>query len=340
MKRKGADQGGSGKRWKVQQGKGQIQGQGVLLTTVRRKERKAGLELIEFFEDLVEKLYPDLDLSLIEAVDGEEGDGGGEDYEEKYDLLKNGETSTTTKSDESTNATASTVAIVAAAPKSDTRVDDIEAQIQAELCELKGQKGTQLKSGPPANGDMAEKRARQREKFRLIDPDVECLMFVSVASPMDPVLLSCAMLDQIAKTGHVRGKFIQRLSPIYDTTRAEVDKIGTLADSVMSKHFPKSEEPVTFKIDPRLRLHNLLSKMVIIQTIAPAVPPPHKADLLHPDYMINVEVLKMTIGIGILPRYEEYKRFNPQMIAQRYNESKKGDEDDVQSRSLQKTEKS
>jgi tRNA(Ser,Leu) C12 N-acetylase TAN1 len=78
--------------------------------------------------------------------------------------------------------------------------------------------------------------------------------------------------------------------------------------------------------------------MDVIQAIAPSVPSPHRADLNHPDYIINVEVLKMTAGIGILPRYEGYKRFNPQMIAQRYNENKKTEDGTLPSRSLQRVE--
>lgn len=79
--------------------------------------------------------------------------------------------------------------------------------------------------------------------------------------------------------------------------------------------------------------------MDVIQAIVPTIPSPHKADLHHPKYIINVEVFKMIVGIGILPKYEDYKRFNPQMTAQQYNENNnKGDEDDLAPRSLQKAE--
>jgi hypothetical protein len=80
-----------------------------------------------------------------------------------------------------------------------------------------------------------------------------------------------------------------------------------------------------FKVDIRMRLHNQLPKMDIIQAVAAQIPRPHHADLSKPDFVINVEVLKMTIGIGILPRYEEYKRYNPQMIAQKYNQDHTSD---------------
>lgn len=73
-----------------------------------------------------------------------------------------------------------------------------------------------------------------------------------------------------------------------------------------------------FKVDPRIRLHNQLGKMDVIQSVAAQVPSPHRAELTGPDFLFNVEILKMTVGIGILPRYEEYKRFNPQMIAQKH----------------------
>lgn len=74
--------------------------------------------------------------------------------------------------------------------------------------------------------------------------------------------------------------------------------------------------------------------MDVIRNVAKAVPIPHRANLTSPDYLINVEILKMTIGIGILPRFEQYKRYNPQMIAQNYNEQNSGKAEHTTSRTL------
>lgn len=74
--------------------------------------------------------------------------------------------------------------------------------------------------------------------------------------------------------------------------------------------------------------------MEVIRDIAMAVPTPHRVNLTNPDYLINVEILKMTIGIGILPRFEEYKRYNLQMIAQSYNEKNSGKTEGPTSRTL------
>lgn len=61
--------------------------------------------------------------------------------------------------------------------------------------------------------------------------------------------------------------------------------------------------------------------MDVIQTVAASVPPPHRADLTQPEYIISVEIFKSNVGIGILPRYEQSKRYNPQMIAQQHSET-------------------
>lgn len=245
MKRRGGDQGGRGKKWRVSQPQNEkIQGQGVLLSTIRRKEKKAGLELINFFEDLVEQLYPELDLSIPEPIkETTKTAKDGDDENDNLDALINGDFVVDVSSNENKQIEPQAESI----PKE----DDIEAQIQAELRDLQAHKQKQSqdvgKEGEAINGSSSSSsKARHGQKrFRLIDPEVECLMFVSVPLPMDPVKLSCAMLDQIAKTGHVRGKFIQRLSPIYDTTRAEIDSVGTLAESIMSQYYPQSDEPST-----------------------------------------------------------------------------------------------
>jgi hypothetical protein len=352
-----------------------MSGQGILVTTVRRKERKAGLELIEFLDDLVSKLYPDLDLSIPEPEpEAEVAETGGDDDDDSLDALKNGmpdaiaTSSSSRQPQEELKVPKEAPAAAAATSKS----NDIEAQIQAELAELNNPHKRQQHTATTSSNDDGNtdnstmSRPRKREKFRLVDPQVECLMFVKVAWPMDPVTLCCALLEQIEKNGQVRGKCIQRLSPIYETNRAEPEKIDTLARSVFAKYFPNPDQSSTvcilsksaplvvrvlmpflflspsiqqFKVDPRIRLHNQLSKMEVIQAVASALPSIHKADLTKPDYVINVEILKMTVGIGILPRYDQYKRYNPQMVAQKYNEDNKDDPDALASRTLLVAEK-
>jgi hypothetical protein len=219
--------------------KGQLSGPGILLTTVRRKERKAGLELIEFLDDLVLDLYPDLDLSIpeprthISEVPLDDDDD--------LDALKNG---TPPVAISSKDVLPDIPAIKA--PKSSIE-DDIEAQLQAELDELRPKKHKEHRNGSQTNADRSTTATTtSRKAFTLIDPEVECLMFVSVAWPMDPVKLSCALLDRVAKTGQVRGHFIQRLSPIYLTGRADgMDKIEKLAAEVMEKHYPSSTDPLS-----------------------------------------------------------------------------------------------
>lgn len=242
-KRKGDGQRGDSqqnrKRWKQQPQKEQLSGPGILLTTVRRKERKAGLELIEFLNDLVPKLYPDLNLSVPVPADewdgtvareAHNGDGDGED--DDWDALRNGQPSV--------QAASSSPAMRPKGGKpTSSGEDDLEAKIQAELAELRPQKKTR--------GGVA-RESGVRERFRLVDPEVECLMFVAVAWPMDPVELSCALLDEVARTGQVRGRFIQRLSPIYGTSRAEKDKLEALARTIVAKHFSKSPDSQTVSV--------------------------------------------------------------------------------------------
>lgn len=236
-KRKGAgdghQNGGHVKRWKSQQ-RGQLQGPGILITTLRRKEKKAALELVEFLKDIVDELYPDLDLSTLP----EKPAGSSQevlDDDDSLDMLSNGK------------APAGVGKPVPVQKSEGQQIDakipadDIEAQIQAELQGLQSHKSN--KKGRKMN------EGASKEAFEIIDLEVECLAFITVAKPIDPVKLCCFLLDQVANNGQVRGKFIQRLSPIYMSCRADILSMKEMATEVFSAFYPEPLRDSTVSAD-------------------------------------------------------------------------------------------
>lgn len=226
---KKGDEGG-GKRW-ISQQKGQLSGPGILLTTVRRKERKAALELIAFLSDVADHLYPDLDLSMSNKTMTKAFEV---DADDSLDAMRNGQSA-------NIGSVEGTTELPVEAKRKRISEDDIEAQIQAELQELRPQK----KSKEASSSVESSSRSKQRERFEIVDLDVECLAYITVASPMDPVKLCCEILDEVARTGQVRGRFVQRLSPIYMTGRAEISAIRQLSSDVVSEYYPNLSEAST-----------------------------------------------------------------------------------------------
>jgi tRNA acetyltransferase TAN1 len=263
----GDDRDGGNKRRRKWDSAKPINGPGIFVSCVRGKERKAADELIEFLDDVVERYYQD----VVRA---------------KTTLTQpDGHVTTTASKDES---------------------DDIEAQIQVELADLKGQRKAGTKEGkPPSN-------------FTMMLTDMECFFFVSVADIIDPVKVTCALLEEVRRTGKARSRFVHRLSPVQDTVHAETQSIRELAQNVVLSEtdLVDAQTPTTFKVDTRMRLHNRIAKMDIIRIVAACMPAHAKAQLKAPDLVVNVEVFRMIVGIAILPKYELYRRYNPLLLAE------------------------
>lgn len=182
--------------------------------------------------------------------------------------------------------------------------DDIEAQIKAELADLQG-KGCQKGSKPSS-------------PFTLMMTDMECFFFVSVAAPIDPVKVTCALLEEVKRTGKARSRYVQRLSPVQNTVHAEEEEIRELTQKVVIDEpgLIDSNAQTTFKVDLKMRLHNRLAKLDVIRIVASCMPTHVKAHLKAPDLVVNVEVFRMIVGVAILPKHELYRRYNPLLLAE------------------------
>ncbi|WFD43531.1 hypothetical protein MPSI1_002193 [Malassezia psittaci] len=176
---------------------------------------------------------------------------------------------------------------------------DIESQIRGELADLHAPR-------------------KQRSRIQYLDTDTECLCFIQCSPPVSARATVDQILQEVLKTGESRSRYIQRLAPVDKLCRAEQDAIRSTATEVLSNFF-SSDQPRTYRIEPRIRSHTSLSRDILISLIASCVPDNggHRANLTQPDVVILVEVLKNVCGVGVIENYEQMGKFNVQTVAQR-----------------------
>lgn len=291
-----------------------ISGPGIFVTCVQGKERKAALQFIDMLNELADRLYPGIAPQPVPEPSA--ASVGNADDEEDMDALRNGAaaSSTETKAVESQAPETETPAKEDQADKAGD--DDIEAQIAAELRDIK--------SSERRRGGVGK-----AVRFRSVETDTECLVFISVSPPFDPYLLTYTLLEEVESTGVARSRFVQRLTPVSTTCPANATALADLARSVLPGFFGTNEgEGKTFKIDPRIRSHSQLKRNDVIQTIAANIPTAdpendggerrriHNANLTEPDLWIVVEVVKNAAAISVVRDYSRFKKLNLQSLAQ------------------------
>lgn len=300
-----------------------ISGPGIFVTCVQSKERKAALQFIDLLNEVADRIYPGV---VAEAQPAEEeakkdtaADPAKEDAEGDMDAMRNGAAPQATEEpiEERTEKTTQN--------KEETAEDDIAAQIAAELKDIKASERSRRGGG---GSNAAQPR------FRSIETDTECFLFISVSPPFDPYRLVYTILTEVERSGEPRTRFVQRLTPVTTTCAANATDLTSLASTILPQFFSSNEEEAkTFKIDPRIRSHSKLKRNDVIQIIASQIPTAegeeggerkriHNANLGNPDLWIVAEVVKNSAAISVLNDYERYKKMNLQSVAQAANERK------------------
>lgn len=281
-----------------------IAGPGILVSCVQGRERKAALQFMDLLNETADRIYPGVVPTPLPQQDV--APKTAEEDEDDMDALRNGPAAATKPSAQPEPAVPQP-----APPTADS--DDIEAQIAAELQHIKASE----RRGPRSTTD----------RFRKVETDTECLVFISVSPPLDPLTLVVALLDEVAKTGEPGTRFVQRLSPVSNTCHADFSSLLEHSQAVLPRFFPPDGPGRTFKIDPRIRSHSTLHRSDVIAAIAQAIPTTpsaklHTANLDNPDMWIVVEILKNTAAISVLADYDRYKKYNLQSVADAANQQK------------------
>ncbi|CAM1503696.1 Fc.00g012870.m01.CDS01 [Cosmosporella sp. VM-42] len=217
--------------------------------------------------------------------------------------------------------------------KDDEDGGDIEASIQAELESLK-------KSQKPTT----------RQVFTPVGTGLECLFFMKTMEPVEPdrlVRIICqdakACPDPMAR----KTKYINRLTPIFDTDKATENGIDRVARTVLNPWFELKPEAgddtgkvvgpqadgeaasaCTYAIRHNIRNHTAFRSDALIKKVAGLISPKHKVNLTKPDKVILVEIYQTYCGISVVDgmEWEGLKRYNVNELYKLGTEQKKPEE--------------
>lgn len=201
----------------------------------------------------------------------------------------------------------------------------IEDELRAELASLReadsktfGKRKAPQQQGKGAEGGQQEKPTTA-PAFRLMETGTECLVFIGVHHLLDPFSLCDTFLSEVERTGEARSRIISRLSPVAGLCLANHQELDLFARRVLPRFFP-ADGAGTFKIDPRIRSHNTLSRTEVIELTAQAIPRSPgdggwRADLKRVDKWVVVEIHKAQAGIGVLSNYVRFCKMNPLELA-------------------------
>ncbi|EIM22179.1 hypothetical protein WALSEDRAFT_63917 [Wallemia mellicola CBS 633.66] len=176
--------------------------------------------------------------------------------------------------------------------------NDIKAQLAQELSEMNDKKKV----------DNSAKR------FVNHQTNTQCLIYLEVRKPFDPIAIVKAYLNEVIETGKMRTKYIQRLTPISHLSHATEAAFEALCGMICQSHLSKGDEEGKgrkYRIELGKRSHNTLKRDDIIQTVVDSINSPHKIDLSNPDRWVIVEIFKGVAGVSVVSEYDKYRKFNP-----------------------------
>ncbi|KAI8927892.1 hypothetical protein BC831DRAFT_450900 [Entophlyctis helioformis] len=106
-------------------------------------------------------------------------------------------------------------------------------------------------------------------------------------------------------------RYTSRVIPLTDTCFANPTDMIALAKRIVAPTF-ESATPFTYAIVSKARNNDRLKTADIIQIIGEALPPahPHTVDLVNPDIVIIVEVLRSICGMSVVRDYYRLRKFN------------------------------
>ncbi|KAE8691673.1 THUMP domain-containing protein 1 isoform 2 [Hibiscus syriacus] len=119
------------------------------------------------------------------------------------------------------------------------------------------------------------------------------------------------MMTSAASTRKHMSRFILRVLPIEVACYSSEEEITRAMKPLIEQYFPvETQNPRKFAVLYEVRANSGIDRMKIINTVAKAVPAPHKVDLSNPDTTIIVEIVKTICLIGVVEKYKELAKYN------------------------------
>jgi len=146
--------------------------------------------------------------------------------------------------------------------------------------------------------DINKKKPRGSSERRIAScpTDTACVVYMATKPPIDPVVVTLRHMEQVAQTGVSGTRAVLRLVPASAICTATMPAIVALATELFTPIFGDAEAgPKKYKIEIRLRNHQVLSKEEVIKQIAQCVPADrgHSVSLTGQDTTILVELFKV-----------------------------------------------
>ncbi|KAI8078192.1 uncharacterized protein B0P05DRAFT_542884 [Gilbertella persicaria] len=172
---------------------------------------------------------------------------------------------------------------------------DLEASIAKEVAALKKPKG--------------------KKRYANITTGTDCVAFIRVSPPIEPVKLVHHMLTDLNEKQIKTTRYISRYLPVEQTCQANIADIEKAAKSVFKPHFSQEDQDgklisKKFAIACRVRNCSKLERMDVINALAATVGPGHKVDLKDPELTIIAEICQNICMLSVVQDFNKLKKYN------------------------------
>ena len=177
--------------------------------------------------------------------------------------------------------------------------EDIAASLEKEIKELK---------------DQSKNKTKQR--FQQVDSGANNCLFIKTTLP-DPNLIAATIYKDIAESNKAQSRFIMRFLPVLNTCKANADSIETLAEKLLRPYFCDKSDGTSYAVIFKSRNNNSVIKKTIQEAIWQVVISlsiKNRVDLVDPEYIVYIGVIKNVCTISVLKDYAKYKKYNLQEI--------------------------
>uniref|UniRef100_A0A9I9D9R9 THUMP domain-containing protein n=1 Tax=Cucumis melo TaxID=3656 RepID=A0A9I9D9R9_CUCME len=169
--------------------------------------------------------------------------------------------------------------------------------------------------------ELQELGDKTKRRFFNLDSGCNGVVFIQMRKndgEPGPKAVVQHMMTSIASTRKHISRFILRILPIEVACYASVEEITRAIKPLIEKNFPiESQNAVKFAVLYEARANTGIDRATIINTVAKAVPEPHKVDLNNPEKTIVVEIVKTICLIGVVEKYKEFSKYNLRQLTSR-----------------------
>lgn len=159
--------------------------------------------------------------------------------------------------------------------------------------------------------------AREGKRFAVAQTGVGGTVLIRFeSSSIDPMALIGRVMDGALASGRNSTPHVVRMLPVQVTCHAKASAIIEAAAPLIGAAL--SGYKGTYAVNWRRRCNTTIDKMEVIDGLASAVAaaaPEASVDLKHAAAAINVDVIKTTACVSVLPRWREYGAYNVRALA-------------------------